>query len=199
MVKKSEQLQDHLAYQGITWQFNLSRAPWWGGQFERFVGLVKRSLCKGIGRACLFWKELEEMLLDVEVTLNNRPLCYVADDIQLLVLTPSAMMFGRPKLIPDEHLDDEDPDMRKRARYLRRCKQLLWSRWSGEYLKSLRERHNLKHKTKVMDVQPGDVVLIQGPERNRGKWNIGIVTKLINGRDGVVRASSTSPPDGALL
>ena len=97
-------------------------------------------------------------------------------------------MYGRPKLIPDEHLDDEDPDMRKRARYLRRCKQVLWSRWSGEYLKLLRERHNLKHKTKDMAVQPGDVVLIQGQERNRGKWNIGIATKLIKGRDGVVRA-----------
>ena len=39
-----------------------------------------------------------------------------------------------------------------------------------------------------MPVQPGDVVLIQGSERNRGKWNIGIVIKLIKGRDGVVRA-----------
>lgn len=52
----------------------------------------------------------------------------------------------------------------------------------------MRERHNLKHKTKEMTVQPGDVVLIQGPERNRGKWNIGIVVKLIKGKDGVVRA-----------
>ena len=34
----------------------------------------------------------------------------------------------------------------------------------------------------------GDVVLIKGSERNRGKWNIGIVVKLIKGRDGVVRA-----------
>ena len=34
------------------------------------------------------------MLLDVEVTLNNSPLCYVEDDLQLAVLTPSAMMFG---------------------------------------------------------------------------------------------------------
>ena len=82
------------------------------------------------------------------------------DDIQLPLLTPSAMMFSRPKLIPDEHLDDENPDMRKRARYLRRCKHVLWSPWSGEYLKSLRLRHNLKHKTKDMAVQPGDVVLI---------------------------------------
>ena len=98
------------------------------------------------------------------------------------------MMFGQPKLIPEEDLDEEDADLRKRARYLRRCKDVLWGRWTGEYLKSLRERHNLKHKTKEMTVQPGDVVLIQGSERNRGKWNIGIVIKLINGRDGVVRA-----------
>ena len=127
-VMKAEQLQNHLAHQGIQWQFNLSRAPWWGGQFERLVGLVKRALYKGIGRACLFWNELEEVLLDVEVTLNNRPMCYVEDDVQLPVLTPSAMMFGQPKLIPDEHLDEEDLDLRKRVRYLRRCKDVLWSR-----------------------------------------------------------------------
>ena len=30
-LMKSEQLQDYLAHQGIRWQFNLSRAPWWGG------------------------------------------------------------------------------------------------------------------------------------------------------------------------
>ena len=31
-------------------------------------------------------------------------------------------------------------------------------------------------------------MLIKGDVRNRGKWNIGIVEKLIKGRDGVVRA-----------
>lgn len=76
-VMKAEQLQNHLAHQGTKFQFNLSRAPWWGGQIERLVGRVKRPLFKGIGQACLFWNELEEVLLDVEVTLNNRPLCYV--------------------------------------------------------------------------------------------------------------------------
>jgi len=76
----------------------------------------------------------------MEVTLNNRPLCYVEDDVQLPILTPSAMMFGQPKLIPNEDLDEEDSDMKKRAKYLRRCKDVLWSHWTGEYLKSLRER-----------------------------------------------------------
>jgi transposase len=50
---KQEQFQNFLARQNIIWQFNLSRAPWWGGQFERMVGLVKRALYKSIGRANL--------------------------------------------------------------------------------------------------------------------------------------------------
>ena len=31
-------------------------------------------------------------------------------------------------------------------------------------------------------------MLIHGDERNRGKWNIGIVERLIPGKDGIVRA-----------
>ena len=36
-------------------------------------------------------------------------------------------------------------------------------------------------------MKTGDVVLIKGKERNRGKWNIGIVEEMIKGRDGIVR------------
>ena len=187
-VVKHEQLQNYLAHQEMRWQFNLSRAPWWGGQFERLVGVVKRALYKSIGRASLTWNELEEVLLDVEVALNDRPLSYVEDDVQLPVLIPCAIMFGQPRLVPEESTEKGDADLRKRVKYLRRCKEVLWNRWSGEYLKSLRERHNMKRKSKQMNVKLGDVVLIQDAERNRGKWNMGIVVKLFQGRDGVVGA-----------
>ena len=40
-----------------------------------------------------------------------------------------------------------------------------------------------------MSLNVCDVVLIQNEERNRGKWSIGIVVKLIKGRDGVVRGA----------
>ena len=66
---------------------------------------------------------------------------------------------------------------------------MLWSRWTGEYVKSLRERHNLNHKKGELLIKPGDVVLIQSDERNRGKWNFRIMVKLIKGRDGVVRGT----------
>ena len=110
--------------------------PLVGGQFERLVGLVKGAFYKSIGRASLFWNELEEVLLDVEIALNNRPLDYIKDDVQLPILTPCAMMFGQPRLIPEENPDEGDIDLRRRARFLRRCKDVLWNRWSGEYLKS---------------------------------------------------------------
>lgn len=186
---KGEQLHDWLAKQKIVWQFNLSRAPWWGGQFERMVGLVKQALYKTVGKANLSWDELEEVLLDIETVLNNRPLSYVEDDIQMPILTPHALMVGRPNTIPESaDLTDDNTDLRKRAKYLQKCKGAWWSRWSSEYLKTLRERHNMKSQVKEMNVTPGDVVLIKGDERNRGKWKIGIVERLIKGRDGIVRA-----------
>ena len=82
-VMKEERLNIWLAAkQRIDLQFNLSRAPWWGGQFERMVGLVKQALYKSIGKACLQWKELQEVLLDIELVFNNRPLSYVEDNMR---------------------------------------------------------------------------------------------------------------------
>ena len=80
-VMRDEKTQDYLAHENIKWQFNLSRAAWWGGQFERLIGLVKTALNKTIGCGMLTWTELCEVVLDVEIALNNRPLRYVEDDI----------------------------------------------------------------------------------------------------------------------
>ena len=86
----------------------------------------------------LTWNEFEEVILDVEIALNNRPLSYVEDDIQLPILTPNSMMFEQSNLIPEEDIESiEDSNLRKRARYLRRCKDASWSRWSGEYMKDI--------------------------------------------------------------
>ena len=189
-IMADEKLQDYLAHLGIRWKFNLSRAPWWGGQFERLICLVKRALYKEIGCGMLTWAELQDVLLDIEVALNNRPLSYVEDDPQLPVLTPNSLLFGQPNLLPElEHHHLETPDLRKRAKYIKRCKDVLWKRWTDEYLKSLREQHRLNHPVKSSTIAVGDVMLIKEDERNRGKWKMGIVDHLITGHDGVVRGA----------
>ena len=135
---KDEKLQHWLSRNDIKWQFNLSRAPWWGGQFERMIGLVKQAVYKTIGKGNLKWNELEEIISDIETTINSRPLCYVEDDIELPLLTPNVMLFGQPNVIPQQDPSAiQDRELRKRAKYLRKCKDALWSRWSSEYVKSL--------------------------------------------------------------
>ena len=51
------------------------------------------------------------MLLDVEVALNNRPLDYVEDDIELPILTPSSLLHMQPNALPElepNHIQDYD-------------------------------------------------------------------------------------------
>ena len=69
---KNETVHNFLVHQEIKWKFNLSRAPWWGGQFERLIGLTKNTMYKSTGSSMLTWNEFEEVLFDTELTLNNR-------------------------------------------------------------------------------------------------------------------------------
>ena len=127
--------------------------------------------------------------MDVEITLNNRPLGYMEDDVELLVLTPNFLLLRQSNILPEMNPSGiEDADLRKRGRYLLKCKEALWRRWSREYVKALRERHNIIHQTRKMKIKAGEVVLVKSEERNQGKWKLGVVDTPIEGRDGVVRA-----------
>ena len=47
-----------------------------GSQFEWMVGLARNSLNKTVTKDLLFWRELKEVLFDIENVLNSRPLNY---------------------------------------------------------------------------------------------------------------------------
>lgn len=64
-----------------------------GGHFERLIGLFKSSFYKSVGQGLLSWEELCEVVLDIEVSLNHRPLSYVEDDPQFPTLTPNSFLF----------------------------------------------------------------------------------------------------------
>ena len=161
-----------------------------GGQFERLIGIMKAAFYKTVGSGVLTWDELSEVLLDIEIAINNRPLCYMEEDEQLPTLTPNSMLFLNPNYLPElKPYHHEEPNLRKRAKFLRRVKDEMWRRWSNEYLRSLRERHRLKHKSQGHVVAVGDVVLVKSTERNRNKWPLGILETLIVGKDGAVRAA----------
>ena len=80
-INKDVKFHIFLSNKSTTWKFNLSKAPLWGGQCERLIGLTKQILYITIRKAHLKWANLEEVLLDIEVNLNNRPLTYIEHDI----------------------------------------------------------------------------------------------------------------------
>ena len=134
-IRKDERLQAYLAEEEISWKFNLSRAPWWGGQFEELVGLFKRAFYRTVGGGMLSWVELSEVVLEVETQLNRRPLSYVEDDVQLPVLTPASFPFKRANRLPElEPWREENRDLRKRAKHLKLCKDALWNVGRGSTL-----------------------------------------------------------------
>ena len=42
----------------VEWTFNLEKASWWGGMFERMIKSAKHCLKKSVGRASLTYDEL---------------------------------------------------------------------------------------------------------------------------------------------
>ena len=105
----------------------MSCAPWWGGQFERLIAVVKTAMYKVVGGGNLTWTELTEVLLDVETKINRRSLDYVEDDPQLPTLTPAGFLHQRTCQLPEaETWRIGEADLRKRAKFLKSCKDNLW-------------------------------------------------------------------------
>ena len=82
----------------------------------------------------------------------------------------------------------DEYELRKRSRCVKKCKEKAWARWTSEYLIALRELRNLKQKSYDIQSSKGDVALIKGDEKNRRKWNIGIVQHIKKGKDGNIRS-----------
>ena len=144
-------------------------------------------MCRTIGKAQLTWAELQEVLLDIEIILNNRPLTYIEEEIDYPILTPNSLILERDVNFPDATPDESESEtIKKQHKYIKRCKEALWKRSKHEYLVTLREKHNLKNKSKTLKINVGDVVMIKGGEKNRGYWKIGIVNYLYIGKDNII-------------
>ena len=187
-IRKSKKLQNYLAREEIRWQFNLGRSPWWGGFYERLIKERKKTLQKTLGRSRLSYEAMESVVMDIERNLNNRPLTYVEAEGEEEVLTPNVIMWGcDAHPIEDiELIKDDKEKLTKMNKRLEEAKAHTWRRWKREYIHSLMEGHRLNKREGATPVV-GEVVLVAGDEKNRGEWNKGKVSRLIQGKDGVVR------------
>ena len=198
-VLNSSVVQGYSANTRVQWSFNLEKAPWWGGLFERLIKSTKRCLKKTIGQARITYDELVTVVTEVEMILNSRPLSYVSTEDLEEPLTPSHLLMGRRVLsLPDPvHVHPEDDDwhyvskesLSNRARHLSMTMQHFWKRWRGEYLLQLRECHRQGVKGNSQSLKQGDIVLVHNEAHPRGLWKIAKIERLLEGADGQVRGA----------
>ncbi|GFV83556.1 integrase catalytic domain-containing protein [Trichonephila clavipes] len=80
----------------IRWKFNPPSSPWWGGFWERLIGILKDLLRKTLGRSCLSYEELQTLVCECESVMNSRPLTYISEEQELKTLTPSMFLQDIP-------------------------------------------------------------------------------------------------------
>ena len=180
----------------IRWRFNLEKAPWWGGFFERLVKSTKRCLKKILANARLNYEELLTLLCEVEAVLNSRPITYVYCEDMETPLTPSHLVQGKRLLtLPDPPLQEDFQEGRvevmRRAKYLQVVSTHFRRRFRREYLLSLREHYQPASPgvkgTSI--IQEGDIVTVHEENLPRSLWRIARVESLLKGKDGHARGA----------
>ncbi|UYV70988.1 hypothetical protein LAZ67_8001340 [Cordylochernes scorpioides] len=122
----------------ISWKFNPPTACWWGGFWERMIGIVKQLLRSVLGSARVTNEELQTLLCDVEAVVNNRPLTYVSeDDDELAPLTPNKLINNCGSSILPEADEVERDSMVSRYRNMQACRDEHRARFTKEYLAML--------------------------------------------------------------
>ena len=197
MLFESETLQRELERHNVIWHFIPKLAPWYGGFWERMVGITKQAIKKTLGRAFVMLKQLETIVTEIEAILNDRPLTYVSPDLSdPEPLTPAHLYGKRIRQVPHvlnkpEEVEDSTyvsgVSMREKVNKHSAVIEKFWNRWKTEYLTSLREFNRISgHNKEVIKV--GDVVIVHD-EKPGMQWKLAVVEGLIKGGDNLTRAA----------
>ena len=183
----SARLGREFADRRIKWLFNTPLASHMGGVWERQIHTVRRVL-SGLTREQLLTDEsLHTLMTMAEEIVNNRPVTSQSDDPRdLEPLSPSHLLLLRPASMPNGVFHGEDRLGRQRWRQVQYLAGLFWSRWTREYLPTLRAR--TKWSGQQRNVQVDDLVIVIEHTLPKNEWLLGRVVEALPGPDGLVRS-----------
>lgn len=189
------QLQEQLAKQKISFQFNPPSAPHFGGAWEREVRSVKTALRVVLKEQSVPEPVLQTVLIEVEGILNAKPLGYVsADAADPDPITPNVLLMGRrDSSLPQALYDSSRILGTRRWRHSQVLADNFWSTFIRRYLPTLQGRP--KWRTDGDQLTADQVVLIVDPQLPRALWPVGRVTETYPGADGRIRTASVKVKD----
>ncbi|GFX10964.1 integrase catalytic domain-containing protein [Trichonephila clavipes] len=151
-----------------------------------------------LGRASLYYEELNTVLCECEHVINSRPLTYFSEDVNdLSPLTP-AMLLQEIETSDVTDIDCLDhQEINKRTINVQTIREQLRKGFRIEYLGQLREQTQLHRKLRPLTV--GEVVVVENSLKNRTLWSLARVIQLIPGKDGYVRVARVKTETGELV
>ncbi|GBN68724.1 hypothetical protein AVEN_67968-1 [Araneus ventricosus] len=182
----------------IQWLFNPPTASWWGGFWERLLGMMKQILRRVLGKAFLSYEEMVTVLCDIESVINSRQLSHVSErDSELIPLSPNSFLQDFRQIgVPD--LDQADEViLNKRIKYRQQLITDIRKSFRSEYLGLLIQRN--EHKKHGQEIKLGEVVFIGSDNVKCTDWPLGFVIELLPGKDGVTRLVRLRTSKGELL
>ena len=203
--KAISEIEKNLERDKLEWKFIPELSPWFGGAYERLIGLTKKHIKLATGKKYLDIENMHTLIIQVKSIINSRPLTYVCSDMESLnPLCP--IDFMQPNRNKNEFLrlepeNEKDIDFTEKEKtYEKLIKnwgvlqirvEKFWARWSTEYLQSLKERFDKHKQGKYTTYAPtlGDIVLIGDKNLPKQSWKMGRIDKLIEGRDGETRVA----------
>ena len=199
-IASPQQLQKQFGHVAPDWRFIAPHSPWWGGWWERLIRSMKSSLKKTFGRHSLTRTELETTLHDVESCVNSRPLTYVSDEANVeSPLTPAHFLLGHTGGFYERSTSTpvvSGSDLPLRFATRQSLLDKFWEIWSSDYIRNLPPQRGAQGEC---DLPEGSVVLVQDDQQPRLRRQLGVITQLFPGRDGVVRTVEVKTASGKLV
>lgn len=186
---QTPEILSYMSRKGTSWIFMKPAAPHQGGIYEAAVKSTKFHLKRVLGAKHYTYEQFMTLLVQIEAILNSRPLYALYDDPKdELVLTPAHFLIGEPIIVPPPiNLPKSANYSLQKLRFeQRKCLECFWKSWSNEYLTTLQQRKKWRKEKEHFKI--GQIVLVKDDNLPPSKWAMGRVTKLILGKDKLVRA-----------
>ena len=193
-----ERIQENMSQHGIRWLFNPPAASHMGGVWERQIRSVRRVLSTIMTEQIPTSEMLTTLLVIAEGIINNRPLTPVSDDPNdLEPLTPNHLLIHQPASVPLGLFNENDLYCRRKWHQVQYLADVLWRRWTKEYLMTLRQR--TKWHGPHRNINLNNPVLVISSNTPHSSWQIGRVAETYEGADKLLRSARVRLKDTELV
>ena len=171
------------------WEFVPIGSQWRNGLCEAMVKITKKCLDRAVpADAKLTYSEFVTLLAQITYTINARPIGVAGgQDLnnEIQPITPNQLLIGRSDMDTKPPEYDEEPDLPKRAAYVRNLVNTWWSMWIRQVWPHLIPCR--KWRSTKKNLQAGDVCLLYFPGSLVSKYKLVRVEKVHPDKNGLVR------------